>query len=276
MSNGVMRPPAAGPDPAQIVSRYDGLMFHPIFREYFGGSDFANFGYWDDTTADQKQACERLMERLLAFLPADGVGDLLDVACGKGETTRCVARRWPETRLTGINLSDRQLAACRANLPGATFLKMDAARLDFPDASFDAVLCVEAAFHFNTRERFLREAQRVLRPGGQVLLADILGTRDTERSRPLRSAANYLEDPTAYAALLRDTGFTAAVEVEDATAACWKGCYRSFTRFVHEQYLCGAIDRELLRVALEPTYRRVAEIRYYVLAAARKGGEAGR
>ena len=113
--------------------------------------------------------------------------------------------------------------------------------------------------------------------GGWILLADILGSRETERSRPLRTEANYLEGPEDYRSLLGRAGFGPDIEVEDATEACWKGCYRSFTRFVHEKYLRGAIDREMLRVALEPTYRRVGEIRFYILAAARKGpGEASR
>jgi ubiquinone/menaquinone biosynthesis C-methylase UbiE len=45
---------------------------------------------------------------------------------------------------------------------------MDAARLAFADAQFDAVICVEAAFHFDTRAAFLREALRVLKPAGAL------------------------------------------------------------------------------------------------------------
>jgi ubiquinone/menaquinone biosynthesis C-methylase UbiE len=42
---------------------------------------------------------------------------------------------------------------------------MDAVEMDFADHSFEQIICVEAAFYFNTRRQFLQEAWRVLKPG---------------------------------------------------------------------------------------------------------------
>jgi SAM-dependent methyltransferase len=89
------------------------------------------------------------------------------------------------------------------------------------------VLCVEAAFHFDTRERFLREALRVLRPGGWLALSDLLMTRGT----PLVPAANHLRSLEEYAALLRRCGFV-DVRVQDATRETWQSFRRRFTDFV--------------------------------------------
>jgi MPBQ/MSBQ methyltransferase len=91
------------------------------------------------------------MEKLLAFLPKKE-GTILDVACGKGATTRYLLRYFKSENVTGINISEKQLARCRENAPGCTFLLMSATELKFADESFDNISCVEAAFHFVTRE----------------------------------------------------------------------------------------------------------------------------
>ncbi len=124
--------------------------------------------------------------------------------------------------IVGINVSDVQLARARQNAPGCRLVNMDATNLSFPDGSFQAVLCVEAAFHFYTREQFLNEAWRVLAPGGWLVLSDILFPRFLRPVARLAhvAPANYLRDPASYGALMRRAGFE-EVTVKDATAECW-------------------------------------------------------
>ncbi|HXH27551.1 MAG TPA: methyltransferase domain-containing protein, partial [Candidatus Polarisedimenticolia bacterium] len=173
-------------------------------------------------------------------------------------------------RVTGINISAKQARSARDLAEGCGVAVMDAARLGFADRTFDALLCVEAAFHFDTRERFLEEARRVLRPGGRLALSDVLMTRDAETRRPSFSEANHLDDARAYEALLGRCGFD-EVRVIDATEECWRGCYRASVSFVLDRYLEGAIDAPARDRFLERLYGLVPDLTAYLLVGARRG-----
>lgn len=257
-----------GPSLVDINTHYDRALYNRFIADYFGRSDFADFGWWEAATATQREACENLVEKLLAFLP-ERTGPVLDVACGKGATTRYLSKYYPPELVTGINISGKQLESGRENAPGCHFARMDAARLGFRSDTFEAVVCVEAAFHFDTREAFLDEALRVLKPGGRVALSDTLMTREAERHRSLRTEKNFLEGPGAYRALCERVGFD-HVEVIDATEECWRGYYRRVVQFAHEKLLAREIDLDQLRGLLEKVYQLVPDMEYYLLVAGRK------
>jgi microcystin synthetase protein McyJ len=95
----------------------------------------------------------------------------------------------------------------------------DATALDFGDGAFSRLIAIECAFHFNTRLDFLREAARVLAPGGGLGMSDIILRRgaDPEEFRarvhfPVGSNGRMdvpenVYDADAYADLLRGLGF---------------------------------------------------------------------
>jgi ubiquinone/menaquinone biosynthesis C-methylase UbiE len=109
-----------------------------------------------------------------ALAPGERV---LDVACGTGLAAFAAAAAvGPKGRVVGVDLSGRMVDAARqraqaCSVPHATFARMDAERLDLPDAAFDVALCALGLMYVPDPAQALREMRRVLRPGGRVVLA---------------------------------------------------------------------------------------------------------
>lgn len=199
---------------AAINEAYDGSMFlaHTssivnLAGRYQNVIGFQNNGYWRGGEETLAHAQVNLIETLLDFF-VDKRGNVLDVACGIGASTKYLMQYFDPKKITAINISEKQLAAGRLVAPACDFRLMSATSLDFADESIDNVLCIEAAFHFQTRERFLREACRVLRPGGRLAMSDVL----------LRSSSkeNYLNNIDDLRDMLLGAGYS-YVRVEDSS-----------------------------------------------------------
>jgi ubiquinone/menaquinone biosynthesis C-methylase UbiE len=124
------------------------------------------------------------LDRLLAWGAARRAERVLDVATGGGHTGLAFASI--ARRVVACDLTEPMLAAARAHVRsrGATidFVAGDAVALPFRDESFDVVTCRTAAHHFSDVAAVVRQIHRVLRPGGSLLLQDILGHDDADAS----------------------------------------------------------------------------------------------
>jgi SAM-dependent methyltransferase len=177
------------------VPRY----FDYLIEGFWSGQAGRNvhLGYWDEpppltAPCDQREferAQARLTEILIGLADLRGRHSALDVGCGFGGTLEALGQ-WPDMRLTGINVDRRQLDICRTltvNGAALSLVMADACALPFRPSSFDRVFCVEAMFHFRSREIFLREAAKVLRNGGRLVISDIL-LRKPGEGAPLSAA----------------------------------------------------------------------------------------
>lgn len=247
---------------------YDEVMYSDLAERFNEGSRFQNYGYWTPATVRYRDAADNLLGELMDLVPSEP-DVVLDVACGQGATTAWLTDRLGAADVTGINISGKQLETCIQTAPSARFLLMDATALDFPDAHFDLVICVEAAFHFKTRTDFLGQAYRVLRPGGHLVLSDIL-------FRPVRDAspypggeANRVEGLVDYAHRLERIGFD-GVRVVDATEQCWRGFLRACRAFAVHAARSGEVGPAVARDLLRRLDRRELITSHYLLVGARR------
>jgi SAM-dependent methyltransferase len=157
-------------------------VYESIGPDFFLALDegWLNLGLWDglgDDPAEAPLAVRRLVRRLVEPLPRNG--DVLDVGNGLGAQDELMAEVLRPRRFVAINVTLAQLVAGRERLARAHAVPVnaDATRLPFADESFDAVISVEAAFHFSSRRAFFQEAFRVLRPEGVMSISDVATLR---------------------------------------------------------------------------------------------------
>lgn len=106
----------------------------------------------------------RRAKALIQELRIEPESDVLDVGCGAGNMLQILP---PCRRKIGVDLSPTMIERATRKLgEGAELRLMPAEALDFPDASFDRILCSEVLEHTLEPRRVLREMWRVLKPVG--------------------------------------------------------------------------------------------------------------
>lgn len=124
----------------------------------------------------------QLYHHVASAVPLEGL-DVLEVGCGRGGGASYVKRYLRPRQMTGVDFSAKAIRFCQANhhVEGLSFVQGDAESLPLADASFDAVLNVESSHCYGSMPAFLRQVQRVLRPGGHFLFADLRMAKDIDR-----------------------------------------------------------------------------------------------
>jgi SAM-dependent methyltransferase len=138
---------------------------------------------------------------LVELVPADAGADWIDVACGPGVVSRAAASRVGS--VSGVDLTPAMIeeAARRAGEEGVENVRFalgDATALDFADGSFDGAITRLSLHHIPAPRRVAAEMARVVRPGGWVLVSDIVGDEDGAAAA-WREEVERLRDPSHWA-----------------------------------------------------------------------------
>jgi len=119
--------------------------------------------------------------RLAKLLKASGCkgGPMLDVGCGFASVPIALAREFPESHITGIDLGEPllELGQSLVNKSGLSqrisLQKQDAEQCTFPDASFDVVINTFLLHIIENPVRMLNEIERIAKPGAFVVITDL-------------------------------------------------------------------------------------------------------
>ncbi len=130
---------------------------------------------------------------------------LLEIAAGTGVVTRALASALPESVsivASDLNRAMLDRAAAVGTKRAVEWRQADAARLPFPDATFDAVVCQFGVMFFSDKPRAFSEARRVLRSGGVLVFSvwDRIGENEFADSVTRALEAVFPDDPPRFLA----------------------------------------------------------------------------
>jgi ubiquinone/menaquinone biosynthesis C-methylase UbiE len=135
-------------------------------------SDTYLYGYASDEQRRLITQAEYWREKVIS----PGLGytagqSLLDIGCGVGAVLRVISKDYPGLKLAGIDREPRQIETAKRHLAmsGVADLRVgDATKLPWADRTFDHVFMMWFLEHLREPEVALREALRVLKPGGTI------------------------------------------------------------------------------------------------------------
>ena len=145
---------------------------------------------------------------------------ILDVGCGIGGSSRRLSHE-TGCRVTGIDLSDayidtaERLTALLNMQERVKFHAASALELPFDDNSFDGIWSLQMNMNVENKLSWLTETCRVLKPGGNAVLYEVCGSKNTPQHFPVPwaqdSSMSFLVPPDAFRELITSAGFEISV-----------------------------------------------------------------
>jgi cyclopropane fatty-acyl-phospholipid synthase-like methyltransferase len=234
------------------ISRYYDLS-EVHYRRTWGLDKYRSlhYGYWDSSVNNFHEALLNINRVLADRAEINGGETVLDAGCGVGGSSLWLAKE-KNCRVVGISLNEKQVMkankfALDAGLSDKLrFERKDYMNTGYPQNSFDVIWAIESVCYANDKGLFLKEANRILKPGGRLIIADFfkvdhLSANDTALVKQWANgwAVNDFSTAEEFNAKLIENAFekTENIDVTGAIMRSAKKLYRS--------YLIGGIGAKL-------------------------------
>jgi len=225
-----------------IASYYDVSEDHYMYFWDLNQSHALHYGYWDSTAKTFREALANINKVLSEkALITEGM-KVLDAGCGIGGSSIWLAKN-THADVVGITLSTKQAARANAYVTEigldskVQFQVQDFTKTNFDDASFDVVWAIESVCHAGDKEDFIKEAYRLLKPGGQLIMADFFIVKDgnAKDQRELDAwghgwAVPFFEKKNIFVEMLTHTNFS-NVQMLNRTQHIMKSAKRLYYAF---------------------------------------------
>ena len=136
-----------------------------------------HFSYYDQNHTNEWAAQKNYHQKFLKLLDLKPGMHVLDAGCGAGVVAAYVAQH-ADVTVTGVTLTPKEvqiaqrIARKRGLSTRVQFMQMDYIHTSFPDATFDRIYGIETLCHAPNIQAAIQEFQRLLKPGGKLLLAE--------------------------------------------------------------------------------------------------------
>ena len=142
-----------------------------------------HYGYWDESVKNFDEALLNNNKVLADYAEIKDGEKVLDAGCGVGGSSIWLAKE-KNCQVIGISLNERQVKkanafACQYGLTGKVlFEQKDYLNTAYPSNFFDVVWAIESVCYANDKGIFLKEANRILKHGGRLIIADFFETNN--------------------------------------------------------------------------------------------------